>query len=158
MLILSRFRIVTMKGVWTGWLDLLHLCTKLVTASNTALSPKRVTWCSDRIYLFSSAPSEKWRTGTLLYLHVDRGRGRAQAASRWFPTAAARVRAQVRSCGICGEQSGTGAGFLRVLQFPLTILIPPTAPHSSDIVRGWYNRPISGRRTEWTQSHPTPRN
>jgi hypothetical protein len=38
------------------------------------------------------------------------------------------VRSQVRSCRICGEQSGTGAGFLRVLRFPLPILIPPTAP------------------------------
>jgi hypothetical protein len=31
--------------------------------------------------------------------------------------------------------------------------------HSSpSIIRSWYNRPISGRRTKWTQSHPTPRN
>jgi hypothetical protein len=56
------------------------------------------------------------------------GRAIAQAVSRWLPTAAARVRSQVRSCGIWGGQSGTGAGFLRVLQFPLPILIPPTAP------------------------------
>jgi hypothetical protein len=35
-----------------------------------------------------------------------------------------------RSCGICGAQSGTGAGFLRVFRFPLPILIPPTAPYS----------------------------
>jgi hypothetical protein len=47
-------------------------------------------------------------------------------------------------------------GFLRVLRFPLPI-IPPTAPHSASIIRGWYNRPVSGRRTKWTQSHPTPR-
>jgi hypothetical protein len=52
----------------------------------------------------------------------------AQAVSRWLPTAAARVRSQIRSCGICGGQSGTGAGFLLVLRFPLPILIPPTAP------------------------------
>jgi hypothetical protein len=70
-----------------------------------------------------------------------------------LPTAAARVRAQVRSCGIYGGRSGTGADFLRVLRFPLPIVIPPTAPHSSSsIIRGWYNRPISGRRTKWTQS------
>jgi hypothetical protein len=91
-----------------------------------------------------------------------RGRAIAQTVSRRLPTAAARVRAQVKSCGTCCEQNGTGAGFLRVLQFPLPILIPPTAPHSSSssssIIWGWYKRPISGRRTKWTQSHPTPWN
>jgi hypothetical protein len=80
------------------------------------------------------------------------GRAIAQAVSRRLPTATARVRAQVRSCGICGGRSGTGAGSLR---FPLPILIPPTVPHSSSIIRGWYNRPVSGRRTK---SHSTPRN
>jgi hypothetical protein len=64
---------------------------------------------------------------------------------------------QIRSCGICDGQRGTGAGFLRVLRFPLPIVIPPTAPHSSSIIRGWYNRPVSGRRTKWTQSHFIPR-
>jgi hypothetical protein len=59
------------------------------------------------------------------------GRAIAQAVSIRFPTAAARVRSQVGSCGICGGQSGTGAGFLRVLRFPLPILIPPTTPLSS---------------------------
>jgi hypothetical protein len=44
----------------------------------------------------------------------------------------------VRPCGIRGGQSGAGAGFLRVLRFPLPILIPSTAPHSSSpIIRGW---------------------
>jgi hypothetical protein len=87
------------------------------------------------------------------------GRAIAQAVNSRFPTAAVRVRAQVRSCGICGGQSGTGAGFLRALGFPLPILIPPTVSHSSSsIIRVWYNRPISGRHTKWTQSHFTPRN
>jgi hypothetical protein len=81
----------------------------------------------------------------------------AQGVSSWLPTAAVRVRAQVRLCEICGDQSGTGAGFLRVLQFPLPILIPPNAPYSS-IIWGWYNTQISGRRTKWTQFDPTPQN
>jgi hypothetical protein len=59
------------------------------------------------------------------------GRALAQAVSRRLPTAAARARAQVRSCGICGGQSGSAAAFLLVLRFPVPILIPPDAPHSS---------------------------
>jgi hypothetical protein len=67
----------------------------------------------------------------------------AQAISRWLPTVAVRVRARVRSCGICDEQSGTGTGFLRVLRFSLPIFIPPVTPQSpSSIIRGWYNRPV----------------
>jgi hypothetical protein len=84
------------------------------------------------------------------------GRAIAQTVSRRLPTAVARVWSQVRLCGICGRQSSAGAGFLRVLRFPLPILIPPTASHSSSyIIRCWYNRPVSGRRTKWTQSCPT---
>jgi hypothetical protein len=81
------------------------------------------------------------------------GHAVAQAVSRLLPTAATSVRAQVRSCGICGRQSSTGAGFLRVLRLPLPILIPPNSPHSS-IIRSWYSKPISIRRREWAQSHP----
>jgi hypothetical protein len=62
------------------------------------------------------------------------GRAIHREDSRRLSNAAGRVRAQVRSCGICGGQSGIGAGFLRVLRFPLPILIPPTAPHSSTII------------------------
>jgi hypothetical protein len=54
----------------------------------------------------------------------------AKADSRLLPTEAAWVRARVRSCGICGGQSGTGAGFLRVLWFSLP-RISPSAPHYS---------------------------
>jgi hypothetical protein len=63
------------------------------------------------------------------------GRAIAQAASCRLPTAAARVRAQAMSRGIFGRQSDSEAGFLRVLRFPLSILIPPTVPHSSSIIQ-----------------------
>jgi hypothetical protein len=49
-------------------------------------------------------------TCILDYPHV--GRAIAQAVSRRVPTAATRVLIQIRSFGICGGQSGTGAGFL----------------------------------------------
>jgi hypothetical protein len=60
---------------------------------------------------------KKWIFGWVSKISVER-HGPAQAASRSLPTVAARAQTRVRSCGICGEHSGTGAGFLRVLRFP----------------------------------------
>jgi hypothetical protein len=67
------------------------------------------------------------RYSDFLPVCIRYGRGIVQAVSRRLSTAAARVRAHIRSLGICGGQSGTGAGFFRVLWFPLPILIPPTS-------------------------------
>jgi hypothetical protein len=39
-----------------------------------------------------------------------------QAVSRWLPTVAARIRVRA-TCGVCGGQTGTGAGFLRYFDF-----------------------------------------
>jgi hypothetical protein len=58
------------------------------------------------------------------------GRAIAQAVSLWLPAAVAQVRARVWSTRICGRQSVVGAGFLRVLRFPLKILIAPNSPSS----------------------------
>jgi hypothetical protein len=62
--------------------------------------------------------------------------------------------------GFCGGQSGAGAGFLRVLRFPLPIFIPPIAPKIIFIYhRGLYNRPKwpQYQRLNYlgTKSHPT---
>jgi hypothetical protein len=82
-------------------------------------------------------------TNLLTYLLTyGAGRAIAQAVSRWLPTAAARV----RSSGICDEQSGVGACFLRVFRCPLPIL-----HHHNHL-----GQDISGRRAEWTQSDSTP--
>jgi hypothetical protein len=90
--------------------------------------------------------------------HLSLRRARAPAVSRWLRTAAARVRAQITSCGFCGGQSGTRTGFLLVLWLLLSIFISPTAPYSSSsIIRGWCNRQKCGRRNKWTQSHPIPK-
>jgi hypothetical protein len=59
-------------------------------------------------------------------LNFTIGRAIAQAVSRCFSTAAARVSARVLSSAICGA----GAGFLRAHRFPLPIFIPPNLPSS----------------------------
>jgi hypothetical protein len=76
----------------------------------------------------------------------------AQAVSRRLPTAATLDRFQVRPCGICGGQIGSGADFLRILWFPLSVLIPRTVPYSSVIL---YSRPTSGRRSKCGLLHLT---
>jgi hypothetical protein len=47
------------------------------------------------------------------------GRAIARAVSRWLPTAAVRGSRPGLHVRFCGGQSGAGAGFLRVLRFPL---------------------------------------
>jgi hypothetical protein len=61
-------------------------------------------------------------------LRWKQGHAIAQAVSRCLPTAAARVHVRA-ACGVHGGRSGTGAGFVRVLRFPLPI-IPPISPSS----------------------------
>jgi hypothetical protein len=74
--------------------------------------------------------SSIWEFPILHVYTYPLGRAIAQAVSRWLPTAVAQVQTHVRSCGICGGQSSTGAGFLRVLWFPLPTFISPVAPQS----------------------------
>jgi hypothetical protein len=52
-------------------------------------------------------------------------------------TLAARVLSEVSSCGICGRQSDTGAGFHKVFLFPLSILIAQNATILSSVIRDW---------------------
>jgi hypothetical protein len=77
----------------------------------------------------------------------------AQTVSRWLPTAPALVRARVWSSGIYGGQSGAGAGFLRVVRFPMSIFIPQNSPSSqspgtSTVGQNW---PTCRVDPVWTQ-------
>jgi hypothetical protein len=70
----------------------------------------------------------------------------AQAVSHRSLTVEAWVRARVNPCGICGGQSGTGTGFLRVLWFPCqyhsTVSLQPR------IIWGMNNMSASGSSSE----------
>jgi hypothetical protein len=90
--------------------------------------------------------------------YITTGRAVFQAVSRRLPIATAGVQAQVNSCGIYGGQSGIGAGFLEYLDFPCQFSFHRLLYTHHLLILGWYNWPVIGRRTQWTQSHPTPRN
>jgi hypothetical protein len=96
-------------------------------------------------------------TSLALFNSLKTDRAMTQAVSRLFSNAAARVPTQVRSCGICGVQSGTGVGFLRLLRFPLPILVPENV-HYAYLILSWCNRPVSDLSTKRSQSHSTLRN
>jgi hypothetical protein len=83
------------------------------------------------------------------YTEATNGKYRRMWKTR--PTAAAWVQARVKSCGMFGTKSGTGAGSLRVLRIPLPI-IPPTAQHSSSSSFGAGKVGQTGRRTKRTVS------
>jgi hypothetical protein len=68
--------------------------------------------------------------------------------SCWLATTVASVQSHVRTCWICGGQSDTGAGFLQVTWFPLSILIASMLHTRLSFVAG----------TVGTWSHPTPQN
>jgi hypothetical protein len=72
-------------------------------------------------FFISSARAD---VSPVVHIHIHSyppftGRAIAQAVSRQLPTAAARVQAQIRSCGICGAQSGIALIFSGPEQKPL---------------------------------------
>jgi hypothetical protein len=74
-----------------------------------------------------------------------------QAVSSRFPSAAARVRSRVRTewhWGRFSPKTSVSSANLHSTNYFIRIII----------MRGWYNRPISRRRTKWTcHPNPTPR-
>jgi hypothetical protein len=101
---------------WKDWDQPRETCRNSQQVANTSASQKRLRPGVTSVVALSVANT------------IRRGRAVAQAVSRWLLTAAARLRVRA-ACGVCGGQSGTGVGFLRVLRFPLPI-IPPISPLS----------------------------
>jgi hypothetical protein len=100
--------------------------------------PIHVWWKVEWIPLSIWTPSRIPARNRALSYPGEWGRDRAQAVSRRLPTAAARFRVRVWSCGICGGQSGAGA-----LRSPMPIFIPPISSQSpSSVIWGWYNRSV----------------
>jgi hypothetical protein len=85
----------------------------------------------------------------IIYRHI--GRAVAQAASRQPFTAAARVRVQVRPCGMCGERNGIGKVSLRVLRFYSAAVIQTYA--YAYAIWGMNNRSVGGRNSDVDSVH-----
>jgi hypothetical protein len=60
--------------------------------------------------------------------------------------------------GFVVEKLALGEVFTDWFGLPCQFSFHRLATPSSSIIRGWHNRPISGARTKWPQSHPTPGN
>jgi hypothetical protein len=83
------------------------------------------------------------------------GRAIAQAVSRWLANALARVRARSSHVGFVVDKVALGQVFSNTS-------VSPVNHHSTKfsiliITRGSYNRPIGGRRAEWTHLDSTKR-
>jgi hypothetical protein len=61
----------------------------------------------------------------------------AQAVSSRIPTAVVGIGTQIRSFMYRSGKSGIEEGFLRVLRFPLSILIPSTDPYCHVFLLTW---------------------
>jgi hypothetical protein len=108
-------------------LDQMHCFTQIPMRTLEAHSLSAVRKCLFNSLIFAD-------TLYMFRLFSNLGRAIAQAISHWLLRAAARVRAQFWSCGICSGQSGAVS---------LSVLFPPGVPQSqSSIIWGWYNRPV----------------
>jgi hypothetical protein len=101
-----------------------HRTTRRYTSED--LRKPRSTWFRETVLRFWFEP-RTYRAKKLPLWHrpCHSSGGQSPASHSGGPHSSP---GQVRSCGICGGQRGTGAGFLRVLRFPLSMHIPSTAP------------------------------
>jgi hypothetical protein len=81
----------------------------------------------------------------------------AQVVSRRLPTAAARVRTRSGNVGFVVAKVALGQVFYEYFGFPCQFsFYQLLRNHPHLIIRGWDNRPVSCRRTKWTQSQLPP--
>jgi hypothetical protein len=95
-------------------------------------------------------PAPKIVTSSINWAH---GRAVAQAVCCWLPIAAARVCVRTGMWGLWWTKGRWG-------RVPPSTSVSP-ANHSTNfsiiiITRGWHNKPISCRSTEWTELNSTP--
>jgi hypothetical protein len=106
----------------------LTTCTVCRNRDVTAYSPPLLPCAYNKSYVvphFTALLTRLLRQTVTEYF----GLAIAQAVNRRLPTAAVRVRYQVRSCGIYRGYSGSVVGFIGVVLFPLPIIIPRDVVH-----------------------------
>jgi hypothetical protein len=81
---------------------------------------------------------------------MKEGRAIAQAVTRRLSTAVARFDPRSSHVGFVVDNVALGHVFFEYFGFPANSHSTDCSPHSSSIIRGWYTRPVSGRRTKWT--------
>jgi hypothetical protein len=83
------------------------------------------------------------------------GRAIAQAVSRRLPTAAALFEPRSDRVAFVVNKVALEQVFSEYFGLSCQFLFHRVLHTRACTVRGWYNRPVSGRRTKWTQSHLT---
>jgi hypothetical protein len=93
-----------------------------------------------KLSYFKSSRSNKQTRQTITMVTYAIQPITAQAINGRLLAAVVQDQSQTSSYKICG---GTGVRFLGKRQFPLPILIPPTASVLSSIISGWNNCPFA---------------
>jgi hypothetical protein len=108
------------------WVQIEQVCGRVIGMVKNLVGRRQEYWSNrarggkeNVIHAGTNSKGAKGKTLTF------EGHVMAQAVSRRPLTAEAQVHAWVNPCGICGGQSGTGTGFLRVFGFPRQLAILP---------------------------------
>jgi hypothetical protein len=113
-----------------------------VSVRGVPISPAKRSSVADAVVQPASlVPDEKWLQSGLLIRYEMKSQVKfSQCLIRHLAMRRTERLSHIAHLG-ARWTSGAGAGFLRVLRFPLPIFIPPIAPQSpSSIIWGLYNR------------------